>query len=405
LNLCDGPSWTTDVAYFVEAPAFFDLHFLLYALAALDLDKLGKGVKPGLSRSDAYEQIMWVPPLAEQHRIVAKVDELMTLCDRLEKARAERESRRDKLTTASLARLNAPGPETFHDDAHFALSALSALTTRPDQIKQLRQTILNLAVRGKLVPQDPEDEPASELLKRIAAEKARLVKAGAISRQKESIRDPSRLIEELPATWQLIALGEVCTIVTSGSRGWAEFYADTGPGFIGAQNIGFGKLKLDDLASVNPPLNSEGSRTKVVKGDLFIVITGAGVTNPALLDRDLGEAYVSQHVGLVRLTDKQLSEWCLVCLMAPAGGRAELVERAYGAGRPGLNLDNIRSLSIPIPPLSEQHRVVAKVSALMALCDRLEASLATCEDTRRRLLDAVLAEAVEPVEGDLEQAA
>ena len=112
---------------------------------------------------------------------------------------------------------------------------------------------------------------------------------------------------------------------------------------------------------------------------MLIVITGAGVTNPALLDHDPGEAYVSQHVGLVRPSDQQLSVWLLLCLMADAGGRAELVERAYGAGKPGLNLDNIRSLSVPLPPLAEQHRIVAKVDELMALCDRLEASLiATC---------------------------
>ena len=115
----------------------------------------------------------------------------MALCDRLEAARAEREATRDRLAAASLARLNAPDPETFHDDARFALDALPALTTRPDQIKQLRQTILNLAVRGKLVPQDPNDEPASELLKRIAKEKARLVKAGAIPARKKPVRDPT----------------------------------------------------------------------------------------------------------------------------------------------------------------------------------------------------------------------
>ena len=91
----------------------------------------------------------------------------MGLCDRLEAARAGREAARDRLAAASLARLNAPDPETFQADARFALDALPALTTRPDQIKPLRQTILNLAVRGKLVPQDPKDEPASELLKRI----------------------------------------------------------------------------------------------------------------------------------------------------------------------------------------------------------------------------------------------
>jgi type I restriction enzyme S subunit len=83
--------------------------------------------------------------------------------------------------------------------------------------------------------------------------------------------------------------------------------------------------------------------------------------------------------------------------MADAGGRAELVERAYGAGKPGLNLDNIRSLSVPLPPLAEQHRIVAKVDALMALSDRLEGSLAASAATRRRL-GALLAEALAPAE-------
>ena len=103
---------------------------------------------------------------------------------------------------------------------------------------------------------------------------------------------------------------------------------------------------------------------------------------------------MSQHVGLVRPSDQNFSAWLLLCLMADAGGRSELVERAYGAGKPGLNLDNIRSLSVPLPPLAEQHRIVAKVDALMALCDRLEASLNAAAATRRHLLDALLAEAL-----------
>ena len=86
LNLCDGPSWTTDVAYFLIPPAFFNIRFLLTVLETLGLGSLGKGVKPGLSRSEAYQLPIMVPPLAEQHRIVAKVDELMKLCDELEAA-------------------------------------------------------------------------------------------------------------------------------------------------------------------------------------------------------------------------------------------------------------------------------------------------------------------------------
>ena len=110
-----------------------------------------------------------VPPLAEQHRIVAKVDELMGLCDRLEAAKAKRESRRDRLVAASLQRLNngADGQE-FREYAAFHLNHLPRLAARPEHVQQLRRAILNLAVRAKLVPQAANDEPASELLKRIS---------------------------------------------------------------------------------------------------------------------------------------------------------------------------------------------------------------------------------------------
>ena len=120
---------------------------------------------------------------------------------------------RDRLAAASLARLNAPDPETFQADARFALDALPALTTRPDQIKQLRQTILNLAVRGKLVPQDPNDEPASELLKRIAKEKVRLVKEGKAKRQ-----DPLSEVDSIKrrSNYPLVGMGTL-------SRSWHVF--------------------------------------------------------------------------------------------------------------------------------------------------------------------------------------
>ena len=133
---------------------------------------MGRGIAfPSVSRGHLESSPFPIPPLAEQHRIVAKVDELMALCDRLEAARAEREATRDRLTAASLARLTAPDPDppTFADHASFALDALPALTTRPDQIKQLRQTILNLAVRGKLVQQDPNDEQAVKFDRAIPA--------------------------------------------------------------------------------------------------------------------------------------------------------------------------------------------------------------------------------------------
>ncbi len=377
----------------------FDAEFLLICLkssiAHLVLAKARGGAMNNVSLDDIRNLVVPIPPLDEQHRIVAKVDELMALCDRLEAAQAEHESQRDRLVASSLNRLNnGADADAFHDHARFYFNHLPRLTTRAEHIQQLRQTILNLAVRGKLAPQDPTDEPASELLRRIQAEKQRLMKAGILSQRKVAAIEPKQPELDCWKYWQSVNFIDVCNLVTSGSRGWAEFYSDTGPKFIRAQNIRFGRLRLEDLACVRLPKKTEGTRTQISKGDLLIVITGAGVTNPAMLDHDLGEAYVSQHVALIKPTITSLSRWLLLCLMAPVGARAELVERAYGAGKPGLNLDNIRFLRIPLPPLAEQQRIVAKVDELMALCDKLEVQLTTTHTDSRRLLGVVLHDAL-----------
>ena len=135
---------------------------------------------------DVTKCLVPLPSIAEQHRIVDKVDELMALCDELEKAKIEREESRNRLAAASLQRLNQPADDEqdFREDALFTFNHLPRITTRQVHIKQLRQTILNLAVRGRLAPQDPNDEPAAELLKKIQAEKTRLVKAGNLKKEK-----------------------------------------------------------------------------------------------------------------------------------------------------------------------------------------------------------------------------
>ena len=161
-----------------------------------------------------------LPPLAEQHRIVAKVDELMALCDRLETERKEREATRDRLAAASLARLNVPDPDpaVFQNHAAFTLNNLTPLTTRPDQIKALRQTILNLAVRGKLVEQDPNDESAAELLKRIAAERNDLVSQKAIRREKPlAAIDADEPPFKVPSGWEWSRIGEAVLFTQYGT--------------------------------------------------------------------------------------------------------------------------------------------------------------------------------------------
>jgi type I restriction enzyme, S subunit len=336
--------------------------------------------------------VVGLPPLAEQRRIVAKVDELMALCDRLEAARAARETMRDRLTVASLARLNAPDPDTFQADARFALKALPALTTRLDQIKQLRHTILNLAVRGKLLPQDPADEPASELLKRIAKEKA-----GIGVKHDVSPLGEGEIPFALPLGWSWSRIGEVCAKTGSGStpRGGKEVYKDSGIPFLRSQNVYNDGLRLDDVAYIDQETHSRMSGTKVLPRDLLLNITGGSIGRCCRIPAEFKEANVSQHVAIIRTAVSGTEDFLHLLIRSPYF-QAFVISEQTGAGRGGLPKNRMDQIVVALPPLAEQHRIVAKVGELTALCDRLEVSLSATTATRHRLLDALLAEALVP---------
>jgi type I restriction enzyme S subunit len=133
-------------------------------------------------------------------------------------------------------------------------------------------------------------------------------------------------------------LGSQIELVTSGSRGWAKYYADSGSLFIRAQNINSDVLRLHDASFVRLPNKAEGLRTRVQKDDILVTITGANITKSALVECDLDDAYASQHVALVRLTDHRLARFLFHWIVSVAHGRKQLLESAYGQGKPGLNL-------------------------------------------------------------------
>jgi type I restriction enzyme S subunit len=337
-----------------------------------------------------------LPPLAEQHRIVAKVDELMALCDRLEAERAEREAARDRLTAASLARLNAPDPDTFHADARFALDALPALTARPDQIRRIRQTILNLAVRGKLVPQDPGDEPATELLMQIRAEKARLVEAGELKKAEPTVN----LITSdhdlpLPQGWVVTDLQSICVSITDGDH-LPPPKAETGIPFLVIGNIRSQQINFAETRFVPQQYYYALDVTRRPRrGDLLYTLVGSyGI--PVVV-RDDQPFCVQRHIGILRpcrLIDVNF----LARVMASRVVFEQATACATGIAQKTVPLSGLRRVMLPLPPLAEQHRIVAKVDALMTLCDKLETSLDAAAATRSRLLDALLAEALAPAE-------
>jgi type I restriction enzyme, S subunit len=336
-----------------------------------------------------------IPPIPEQWRIVAKVEELMALLDRLEAARSARESARDRLTTASLTRLTAPNiePEAFPTHARFTFDALPALTTRRDQVKSLRRTILNLAVRGKLVEQDPNDEPASDLLKRIAAETARLAKAKAIRNPKAVSRlKPEDLPFSLPRGWAWTQITEL-GVISPRNEADDDLDASFVPMPMIAAEYG--------VANRHEPRTWGGIKkgyTHFAEGDVGLAkITPCFENGKSTVFRGLtggfGAGTTELHVVRPVFVD---ADYILLFLKSPHFIETGIPRMTGTAGQKRVPTEYFMSSPFPLPPLDEQHRIVAKVDELMALCDRLEASLATADSTRQRLLEVLLREALEP---------
>jgi len=376
LNLCNGPSWTTDVAYFLIPPPFFNIRFLFIVLQTLDLGNLEKGVKPGLSRAEAYQLLIIVPPLAEQHRIVAKVDELMALCDKLEAAQQKRESRRDRLVTASLAKLT---DETQNKKIlKFSVSSACSAVSRPEHIQQLRQTILNLAVRGKLVLQDTKDEPVKHLISRIVAERKHRADGGEpVSKQTFTVLNENGF--HIPRSWAWVKIGFVANVLM-GQSPPGETY----------------NIRGDGIPLINGPVEfSEGpfgttvinqyttAPTKLCrKGDLLLCVRGSttGRTNIAGFDACIGRGVAA----LQPMYDDQfirLFVW---------SWRDQIIEMGRGIAFPSISRQQIEDLPVPFPPFDEQNRIVAKVNEMMAICDKLESRVTITANTSRQLLEALL---------------
>jgi len=331
-----------------------------------------------------------LPPLAEQYRIVAKVDELLALLNELQLLTNEQEDRRDRVVLASVYHLsNAANAEVVRKQACFYFKHLPCLTTQPSHIQQLRQTILSLAVRGFLVPQDSEDEPASELLKQVSAEKARLAKECQIKQKPLPAIGESTVPFNLPCGWSWTRLGELSRLVTSGSRDWAKFYSNDGAIFVRMGNLSRDSyhLRLSNIQRVKPPADSEGARTKLEEGDILISITGE-VGLLGLIPHNFDEAYINQHTCLVRPMDQLRSRFL------PELFRSPFAQTQFDEPQRGLKnsfrLTDVTSFLVPLPPLAEQFRIVAKIDELMALCDRLEEQLVTSGVVSRVLLEAVL---------------
>ena len=350
--------------------------------------RLGQGTKmPRLRTEDATIAPFPLPPLAEQHRIVAKVDELMALCDRLEVARTRREATRDLLSASSLARLDAPDPDpmVFRNHAAFALEHLTPLTTRRDQIKALRQTILNLAVRGKLGEQDWKDDCGNQ----------GQLRSDAVAETFDTQAFEGRAaIFNMPVNWAIEPLSRVASHIVDCLHTTPK-WTDDGVLGIKTNQVRAGQLDLSSPYFVSEnTYKARVSRLEPRQDDILYIREG-GILGVACLVPSNTRLCLGQRLMHIRTNNAVAPQFLELCLNSPWITEFA-VEKTTGGAAPRVNISMVRSYPIPLPPLAEQHRIVAKVDKLMAFCDRLEASLATGDDTRCRLLGALLIEALEP---------
>jgi type I restriction enzyme S subunit len=272
------------------------------------------------------------------------------------------------------------------------------LTHQLDLVKKLRQQLLQDAVQGKLVKQDQSrklsGESASELLKKIKAEKLKLIAEKKLKKEKEL--PPIKLEEipfEIPDNWEWCRLGEIVNLVTSGSRDWAKYYSSEGEIFVRMGNLSRESynLRMDKIQYVKPPKNQEGNRTRLEADDILISITGE-VGNLGLIPKDFGEAYINQHTALVRL-NKEISVKYICNLFL-----SKTLQEQFNAPQRGMKnsfrLSDIDYLLIPLPPREAQNRIVQKLDELMQYCTDLEASIKQSQQQNEKLLQQVLREAL-----------
>jgi type I restriction enzyme S subunit len=331
-----------------------------------------------------------LPPLAEQHRIVAKVNELMALCDTLEAVQQEREQQRTRLTAASWQAVVGAGST---DAARFALEHLTALTTRPEQVKALRQTILDLAVRGKLVEQDAKDKfPIDQVISsRDKAMRDLNLKRHPIYK----LPDGDVLPFELAQGWSALHLSD---LMYSCATGYGN---DPGPGLETVNVVKVGNVANDGhfkgefgRRGFTP---KEVKKLVVAKNDIIVVKSSGSAENvhsgkAALCGPEHSNKLIATNFTLrLRVFSDAVAPDYLIRLLNSPYCRDWVAETVQTLTYPNLSWSDYSRMPVAIPPLAEQGRIVAKVDELMALCDALEAALRSGEELKGRLLEAVLA--------------
>lgn len=358
-------------------------------------DITGQNQRRGLNMGLVGDLSVSVPPLAEQHRIVAKVDELMALCDQLEQQHSNAQEAHETLVSQLLATLTqSQNAAEFNANWQRIYAYFDVLFTTEASIDTLKQTLLQLAVMGKLVPQDPSDEPASELLKRIQGEKAKLIAEGKLKKEKPlaPIGEDEKPFE-LPEGWEWTRYPELGEF----ARGKSKHRPRNDPilfnppiyPLVQTGEVARAGYVIEEFHSKYSEIGLQQSRMWA-KGTLCITIA-ANIADSAILGFDA--CFPDSVVGFSPNNIINNAKYFLYFMKT---ARADLLKFAPATAQKNINLEILESVLIPTPPLGEQHRIVAKVDALMVLCDQLKTRIQQANQQQQAIADVLVAQALRP---------
>ena len=351
---------------------------------------------PSISQNHLISVLVPLPPFEEQKRIVAKVDLLMALCDQLEARQQKKHEKRILLNNAALDKLlTAPTPEEFAQHWQRICDNFDLLYDVPETVGQLRQSILQLAVQGKLVAQDERDEPASVLLEEIKSEKEQLAKDKKI--RKINPLPPIKENEisyKLPDKWMWAHLGDALLKITDGTHHSPPNGLKGEFKYITAKNIKSEGIKLSNITYVSATVHEEiYSRCDPEPGNILYIKDGA--TTGIVTINDLNEQFsMLSSVALLKNPSKIYNRYLLYILRSPYF-YSLMRDDMSGVAITRVTLTKLNRALIPLAPFEEQKRIVAKVDQLMALCDRLEAELTQVQKDGRKLMEAVVSKLVD----------
>ena len=377
----------------VKLTSGVSLDFFFNTYSTVKIKGTGTTVE-GIKQEQLINYVIGLPSGNEQHQIVEKVDELMSLCDQLEQQSLTSLDAHQQLVETLLSMLtDSQNAEELAENWARISQHFDTLFNTEASIEALKQTILQLAVMGKLVPQDPNDEPASELLKRIDQEKAQLVKEGRIKKQKPlpPISDDEKPFE-LPEGWEWCRLETITELITKGSSPkWQGVSYTDNPNdvlFITSENVGSFKILLDSEKYVEKKFNEIEPRSILTHNDILMNIVGASIGRTAIFNMNRN-ANINQAVCLIRVINNSMLLSYLLNFFNSDICLSYMFDKQVDNARANLSMGNIAKFVLPIPPLNEQKRIVEHIDNLMSICDKLQSHLQSVQQIQLHLADAL----------------